>query len=298
MLNYDDLQALDMVIREKGFVNAAKTLHISQSAVSQRIKNLEDRIGHPLIIRGNPVTPTSVGQQLITHFHHVALLEESLMKKINPEWSDSSPHPIPIALNKQSLNLWFIQAVAPLLKKGNFIVDVMIDDEDKTLHLLREGKVFGCVTSSEKPANGCISIPLGILKYICVCTPEFYDNFFRDKNIEEAIFKAPAVNFGGSQELLESFLCQLGLHQNATASIQAHTLPDPRLQIRFVLNSFGYGLLPRISCEKYLKEGSLVNLFAGKAYEEKLYWQTRDQMTEQSSLLLKHIVEYSQSILD
>lgn len=297
MLNYDDLQALDMVIREKGFVNAAKSLHISQSAVSQRIKNLEDRIGHPLIIRGNPVTPTGVGQQLITHFHHVALLEESLMKKINPDWSESSPHPIPIALNKQSLNLWFIQAVAPLLKKGNFIVDVMIDEEDKTLHLLREGKVFGCVTSSEKPANGCISIPLGVMRHKCVCTPEFFETYFKNKPIEQALLKAPAVNFGGSQGLLETFINDLGLNPNANA-IPAHSVPDPKLQVRFVLNSFAYGLLPSLTCKKFIKEKALVDLFPGKAHEEKLFWQTRDQMTEQSSLLLKHIVEYSQSVLE
>lgn len=45
--DYRTLQALDAVIRERGFERAAQKLCITQSAVSQRIKQLENLFGQP-----------------------------------------------------------------------------------------------------------------------------------------------------------------------------------------------------------------------------------------------------------
>ena len=49
--DYRTLQALDAVIRERGFERAAQKLCITQSAVSQRIKQLENMFGQPLLVR-------------------------------------------------------------------------------------------------------------------------------------------------------------------------------------------------------------------------------------------------------
>ncbi len=52
--DYRTLQALDAVIRERGFERAAQKLCITQSAVSQRIKQLENMFGQPLLVRTVP----------------------------------------------------------------------------------------------------------------------------------------------------------------------------------------------------------------------------------------------------
>ena len=61
--DYRTLQALDAVIRERGFERAAQKLCITQSAVSQRIKQLENLFGQPLATNnavsipiGTPIT--------------------------------------------------------------------------------------------------------------------------------------------------------------------------------------------------------------------------------------------------
>lgn len=56
--DYRTLQALDAVIRERGFERAAQKLCITQSAVSQRIKQLENMFGQPLLVRTVPPRPT------------------------------------------------------------------------------------------------------------------------------------------------------------------------------------------------------------------------------------------------
>ncbi|EGI1149294.1 LysR family transcriptional regulator, partial [Escherichia coli] len=50
-IDYSLLKNLDLVIKQKGFYRAARILGISQSAISQKIKKLENQCGVQLITR-------------------------------------------------------------------------------------------------------------------------------------------------------------------------------------------------------------------------------------------------------
>ena len=54
MLDYAALAALAAVIREGSFERAASALHVTPSAVSQRIRSLEERVGCALVVREQP----------------------------------------------------------------------------------------------------------------------------------------------------------------------------------------------------------------------------------------------------
>lgn len=63
--NLSDLQAFVAVAREQNFTRAAGQLGTSQSALSQRVKNLEERLGLKLLSRTTrSVTPTEAGERL------------------------------------------------------------------------------------------------------------------------------------------------------------------------------------------------------------------------------------------
>ncbi|WP_170732410.1 LysR family transcriptional regulator, partial [Escherichia coli] len=53
-IDYSLLKNLDLVIKQKGFYRAARILGISQSAISQKIKKLENQCGVQLITRTSP----------------------------------------------------------------------------------------------------------------------------------------------------------------------------------------------------------------------------------------------------
>ena len=72
MLDYAALQALAAVLREGSFERAAQRLHVTPSAVSQRIKQLEERAGQVLVQRGSPCTGTEAGRHLCLHLEQVA----------------------------------------------------------------------------------------------------------------------------------------------------------------------------------------------------------------------------------
>ena len=65
MFDYKLLAALAAVVEQAGFERAAQALGLSQSAISQRIKLLEARVGQPVLLRDTPPRPTELGQRLL-----------------------------------------------------------------------------------------------------------------------------------------------------------------------------------------------------------------------------------------
>src|SRR6266403_428940 len=62
----DDLAALVAVGRERSFTKAAARLGVSQSALSQTIRQLEERLGVRLLTRTTrSVSPTEAGERLL-----------------------------------------------------------------------------------------------------------------------------------------------------------------------------------------------------------------------------------------
>lgn len=98
--DYRTLQALDAVIRERGFERAAQKLCITQSAVSQRIKQLENMFGQPLLVRTVPPRPTEQGQKLLALLRQVELLEDEWL---GDEQTGSTPLLLSLAVNADSL---------------------------------------------------------------------------------------------------------------------------------------------------------------------------------------------------
>lgn len=65
LLPFSALRTFETVVRRNGFGRAAEELNVTQSAVSQHVKALEEWTGHKLLIRGTRKTvPTEHGMQL------------------------------------------------------------------------------------------------------------------------------------------------------------------------------------------------------------------------------------------
>ena len=63
-MNLIDLEAFVSVVDRGSIVAAAANLHLTQSAVTRRIQNLEDALGTPLLDRqSRPLQPTRAGQE-------------------------------------------------------------------------------------------------------------------------------------------------------------------------------------------------------------------------------------------
>ena len=285
-LDYRALAVLDAVATQGSFEKAALALGISQSAVSQRIKALEDAAGRLLIVRGQPAVPTGLGQRLVSHHRSVKLMEAAL--DIDLGNRVSMPE-ISLAVDVASLATWFPMSLQPLLSPPRCQLDVQVATQEMALHLVQEGSVFGCVAAAEaqpaEQANGPEVTPLGMMRYVCVATPAFAGHWFGDGFSAEAVRLAPAVV--GDRELMERFL-------HATLDLQGqfphHTMPPSAAMNECIYGSLGYGLMPLIQVIGALDSEKLVDLAPGRHIDVALNWHAWNLDTPFTRALSEQVV--------
>lgn len=277
-------------------MKAAQFLFITQSAVSQRIQSLEKIIGQPLLIRSPEIKPTKIGQELLSHFSQVSLLEKMVTKRWSKKGSVEFPYPLAVAINTETLSTWFIEAVRPILKKWHIVLEILAEDQDKTIDFLRAGKVWGCVTSVKAPPYGCVSTFIGNMGYHCVATPSFNRHHFSKGVDGKSLLHAPAVVYGDHDDMHKNYLKS---HYKKYSDGQpiAHHVPSSQGIIQFALESLGYALLPEISISDYLKKNVLVKLIPDKPFYLPLYWQTQELQTEVTVDMSKQIIRHASKVL-
>jgi LysR family transcriptional regulator (chromosome initiation inhibitor) len=279
MLDYASLSAIATVIREGSFERAARVLNVTPSAVSQRVKLLEERLGGVLIVRGQPCTATELGRLICRHVEQVAMLEHELshaLPRLATGGSADERVTIRVAVNADSLGTWFIDAVATFLDSDRVLLDVAIDDQDYTHEWLRNGEVQAAVTGDARPVQGCESIALGKMKYCAVASPEYVRRYFPEGVTAESLAAAPSLTFNRKDRLQAQWVRSVCKRD---VDVPAHWLPSTQAFIDASVAGIGWGMNPRSLVATRLRDGSLVELVPARILTVPLYWQhTRLQM--------------------
>ncbi len=290
-VDYRGLAALDAVITHGSFEKGALALSISQPAVSQRIRTIEQSTGRLLLVRSKPPVATEYGQRLMAHYRQVHLLEATLDDAANP---NAAPPLVAIAVNADSAATWLPQALAPLLAAPACLFDIRIDDQDHTLLQLREGRVFACVSSAGDEVAGTTATALGVMRYVCVCTPAFAARWFPAGLCVDAALQAPALIFGGKDALHPRFLQQrLGL----TLPFPHHVLGSSEGFVRFLEAGFAYGMVPLIQVRAALASGALVHVGGAVGMDVPLFWHAWDIQTALTRSIAAQIVQTAHAAL-
>jgi LysR family transcriptional regulator (chromosome initiation inhibitor) len=284
-LDYRSLAVLDAVATSGSFDKAALLLGMTQSAVSQRIKALEDAAGRLLIVRGTPSAPTGLGQRLVVHYRHVQLMEAALDIDLGREVSLPQ---LALAVDADSLATWFGQALPALLAPPRCQLDVQVAAGAHALQLVREGAVFGCVAADDaapEAAAGTSATALGVLRYQCVATPAFAAHWFGDGFSREAVALAPAVV--SARSLLAHYLASQWDYHGA---FPHHTLPVSAALEGCLSGGVAYGLLPALQAAPLIASGALIDLTPGKVHDVALAWHAWNIDTPFTRGLSEHII--------
>ncbi|OYD75719.1 UNVERIFIED_ORG: LysR family transcriptional regulator [Burkholderia sp. CF145] len=273
MLDYALLDALAAVVRHGSFDRAAAALSVTPSAVSQRVKLLEERVGSVLVKRGQPCTATRSGALLCRHTERVLLLEAELNGRM-PELPGALLEPWPtlrVAVNDDSVGTWFIDAVADFCAERGMLLDLVIDDQDHTAQRIRDGSVQGAVTTQSEPVQGCRSTRLGRMRYRAVCTPAFYERYFSEGISRDTLRCAPCVDFNPKDQLQKRFV-----HKITRGEIDAptHWIPHVSGFLRACATGMGWGMCPERMIAAQLESGELIDMAPGKHLDVDLYWQS------------------------
>lgn len=268
-LDYRLLQALDAVISEQGFERAARRLHLTQSAISQRIRQLEEQLAQPLLIRGTPLQTTPAGQALLVHYRQIHQLEQNLLPQLQPD-APQQPLSVSIAVNADSLATWLVPALAPLLCAHPLALNVVVDDETRTHQRLRQGEVFAAVCCQSHALPGCQSTLLGDMVYQLVCSPDFQQRYFAQGLHAGTLNRAPAVAFDPHDDMHVGYLRQH--FQLEPGGYPCHTVRSSEAFIALAVAGAAYCLIPALQIRDQVARGDLVVLPA-PTLSRRLYWQ-------------------------
>jgi LysR family transcriptional regulator, chromosome initiation inhibitor len=265
MLDYPQLRALAAVHRRGSFDLAAAQLGLTASAISQRIKALEERIGTLLVQRGQPCTATAAGLRLIRHHDEVALLETSLSQDL--PLPQSGPTTLRIAVNADSLATWVIPALAAC---PDMLFDLVIDDQDVSQDWLRRGEVAAAITSHPGPLQGCDTRALGHLRYRATASPTYHDRWFATGVTAAALARAPALTFSDKDRLQSAWLAARGF---PATGFPTHRMASSTAFVDASLAGLGWGMNPEPLVAAALTTGALVELIPETPLDVPLYWQ-------------------------
>ncbi|MBE3654476.1 LysR family transcriptional regulator ArgP [Vibrio navarrensis] len=293
-LDYKWIEALNAVVTQGGFERAAEELFISQSAISQRVKQLEKFLAQPVLIREQPPKATPVGKKLIGLYRRIRLLEHELIPEL---MNDDVSRPVQLALatNADSLATWLLPALKEVMTQRQVELNLAIYGESRSIEKLKSGEVAGAISLESQPITGCRADYLGRMDYVCVASPDFVRRYFQLGVNYQTLSKAPAVSYDQYDDLHRKFLSD---HFNiARDSVINHNVGSSEAFVRLAVSGIAYCLIPKLQIERELTAGELVDITPGFLLSNRIYWHHWQLETGILQEISQAIVSYAQSHL-
>ena len=240
------LATFQAVVELGSFEAAARALHVTPSAVSQRIKALEQSVGQVLVRRGKPCAATAAGQALVRFAGQVALLETEALAQARDHTRLS------VVVNADSLNTWFLPVLTAV---PGVRFELHVDDQDHSAELLRTGQAMAAVTADRVAVQGCRVERLGVMRYLAVSASPVTDPR-----------TAPVVVYNRKDELQQRFLGEHSLPP-------AHYVPAAASFEEAIRRGLGWGMMPEQHARPDLDAGRLVEVIPGRFLDVPLHWQ-------------------------
>lgn len=262
--NAAGVEALVTIAEHGTFEAAARALHVTPSAVSQRIRALEHEVGQVVVRRGAPCRPTEAGAALVRLGRQTRLLAAEARAALE-EHGDRVE--VTVAVNADSLATWFRDVLADVAARDRLVVRLVVEDQAFSAELLRSGEALAAVTSDPHPVQGCRSEHLGFLRYRPAATPALAARWRRGNRTDWQ--RMPVVVFNAKDDLQHDLLRARGV----TEPDVVHLVPTSADFHEAVRLGLGWGMLPEPQLLPDLEAGRLVTLGGRAHHDVHLHWQ-------------------------
>ncbi|KQR54096.1 chromosome replication initiation inhibitor protein [Leifsonia sp. Leaf336] len=265
----DQLRTLAAVVEHGTFDRAAAALHLTPSAVSQRIKSLEELSGRVLVRRSKPIQATAAGAVLVRLARQVALLEAEAAAELegdDPAAGILAPASVPLVVNADSLATWVLPALATL---PGSVFDIVLDDQEHTIGRLRDGTAMAAIGSDREPVQGCTVTALGSMRYRPLASPAFVERWCPDGWSARTAAAAPMLVYDRKDALQDRYLGRFA----PGARPPRQYVPASTEFVAAAALGLGWGMIPDLQAEPLIADGRLVVLDEDGAEDVPLYWQ-------------------------
>lgn len=304
----DQLATLAAVVTGGTFDAAARTLRLTPSAVSQRVRALEREAGQVLVLRTRPCRATAAGEVLIRLAGQLAALDADAHAAVGG--GGGSTRRLPVAVNADSLATWFVAVLTAL--SDDVTVDVHRADQDRTAQLLRDGTVMAAVTGDGRAVQGCRSVALGAARYRAMAAPAFAARHLgevpvaqavsgagpvpgRSGRLAAALGRAPVVAFTAEDALQRRFVAMLAGGPLDLARV--HHVPSSSAYVAVIAAGLGWGMVSEQEAAQLAPTGALVDLAPGSWLDVPLWWQRWAIRTTQLDELTDRVVAVARAAL-
>ena len=263
----DQARTLAAIVAYGTFEAAAGHLRVTASAVSQRVRALEAAVGRPVLKRTRPVELTSSGHAVVRFARQLDMLSADLAEELQPGEGDAGVR-LTLIINSDSLHTWALPGLAAAADKVQ--LEILREDQDYSLELLRSGAAAAAITTTAKAAPGCSSWRLGVMRYLPVCTPDFAARWFPGGATAKTLATAPVIIFDRKDDLQDQYLRSVS---RTALKPPRHYVPAAHEFGEAIRWSMGWGLLPEIEVSEELKRRTLVSPDPAAHVDVPLHWQ-------------------------
>ncbi|GIG54783.1 LysR family transcriptional regulator ArgP [Demequina activiva] len=273
----DDLARTLAVVVDAGSLDAAsRHLHLTQSAVSQRIAALERAVGQVLLVRSRPVRATPAGSAVIRYARQLEHLHDDLASALGAD-AEHTPR-VRLAVNADSLSTWLLAPLARVCERHGIAVALHREDEARTADLLVDGSVLAAITTRGAAVPGCTVTPLGTMSYRAAASRTYADRWLPHGPTAASLARAPVVDFDGDDNLQSRWLSE----HAPGATPPRHQVPSSTEFREAIHLGMGWGMLFAAD----VHGSDLVDL-GGPTLDVPLFWQ----QWRLSSTALTHVAE-------
>lgn len=263
------LRTLASVVREGTFDRAAQQLHITPSAVSQRIRALESSLGQIVLTRTKPARATAAGEVLLKLAGQWDLLVDEALGELVPEVREGVYPQVAVVVNADSLATWLLPALARAQRELGVVLELVREDEEHASERVRAGSALAAVTADPRPVTGCRLERLGAMRYVAACSPDFHARWFADGPRASALDAAPIVRFD-HKDTMQHRVARRWARRGIDPP--AHVIASSREFAEAVRLGMGWGLIPMEWARDWLADGDLVPLGSRAEHDVPLHW--------------------------
>lgn len=256
-------EALLAVVETGSFDAAARELHVTPSAVSQRVRALEGEVGQVLVVRAAPCRATDAGEVVLRLARQARLLAAEAERALGAARSVT----LPVAVNADSLATWFREVLGAAADWEDVALALRVEDQAWSRDLLRRGEVLAAVTSDPEPVQGCGVEPLGALRYHAAAAPAFAERWRRGRSMDWAAM--PLVVFNTKDRLQHDVLERHGVDVPPLV----HEVPSSADFLDAIRQGLGWGVVPEPQLDPLVGEGELLVLPGRDRVDVPLHWQ-------------------------